>query len=129
MTEPDERLRPRGPEADGLNVTEAAAFLGVSRTTVYALLKAGTIPHHRIGTQPRFSRTALVIWQGGAPLASLLARVVAVAQQALPPRAPTAAPTAPTARLTPKHIGGHRRVPTSAIGRIPRSGAPADDRR
>lgn len=109
-------------EQDGLNVTEAAAYLGVSRTTVYALLKAGTIPHYRIGTQPRFSRTALVIWQGGDALAGILARVAAVAVEAVP-RAPTGAPTAPTARLTPKHIGGRKRSQPAPRSLSSRSGA------
>jgi len=110
-------------DADGLNVTEAAAYLGFSRTTVYALLKQGTIPHVLVGSQPRFSRTALTIWLGGRPLVGILAGVAALARGA-----PTGAPTATPTRLTPKHIGGRQPRRPTPTPLIPRSGATARDR-
>jgi len=97
-------------EIDGLNVTEAAAYLGLSRTTVYALLKQGLIPHRTIGTQPRFSRAVLSIWLGGDLAPGVLAGIARLARAA---GSLTPAPTGPPTRLTPKHIGG-RRPPSSA---------------
>lgn len=83
-------------DTEGMNVTEAAAFLRLHRTTVSRLVKQGRIPHRMIGTAPRFSRTALTRWLAGEETA---------------PTAPTAAPMTPHPRLKPKNIR-HRPAPT-----------------
>lgn len=101
-------------DTEGMNVTEAAAFLGMSRTTIYGFLRAGTIPHRMVGTDPRFSKTALAIWMGGEPLQGILANIVAIAR--------TTAPTSPTptpTRLKPKHVGGRGRTANKPGAREP----------
>ena len=89
-------------EQDGLNVTEAAAYVRLHRSTVSRLVAAGKIPHRMVGRVPRFSRQALTRWLAG--------------QDDAPPepvvRAPTGAPTGARRALTPKHIG--RRGATTA---------------
>ena len=55
---------------DILDVDEAAALLKVSRRTVYNRVRAGTIPHARVGRKLLFSRTKLNQWVAdGADLA------------------------------------------------------------
>jgi excisionase family DNA binding protein len=47
--------------ADGLvPVSEAAAFLGVSRSTLYALMERGELPYVKIGRARRVPRRALI---------------------------------------------------------------------
>jgi excisionase family DNA binding protein len=47
--------------ADGLlTVGQAADFLRVGRSTIYALLAAGEIPHVKIGRATRLPRAAVV---------------------------------------------------------------------
>lgn len=53
------------PFGDILGVRQAAAFLGIGQRTVYAMAKAGEIPHFRLGKSLRFSRTALQEWAYG----------------------------------------------------------------
>ncbi len=52
---------------DILDVDEAAALLKVSKKTIYNRVKAGTLPHARVGRKLLFSRQKLVQWvaQGG----------------------------------------------------------------
>ena len=45
-----------------LSVTEAAACLGVSRPTVYELLRRDDFPSFRIGTRQLISRDGLAEW-------------------------------------------------------------------
>ncbi len=45
-----------------LNVTEAAACLGVSRPTMYELLRRDDFPSFRIGTRQLISRDGLAEW-------------------------------------------------------------------
>lgn len=42
-----------------LNVREAGAFLAVSRTTIWVLMSAGTLPYTLIGHNRRIPRAAL----------------------------------------------------------------------
>jgi excisionase family DNA binding protein len=56
-----------------LGVNEVARWLGISRTSVYDRVRAGAIPHVRIGHSIRFSRPHLERWilgggDGGTPL-------------------------------------------------------------
>lgn len=52
-----------GAETDVLTFQEALRFLRVSRNTLYAHAKAGTIPGaRRVGKQWRFSRKKLRSW-------------------------------------------------------------------
>lgn len=46
-------------EAENLTVEEVAKFLRVSRQTVYALIRAGKIPHFKIGNKVRVKRADL----------------------------------------------------------------------
>jgi excisionase family DNA binding protein len=46
-------------EAENLTVEEVAKFLRVSRQTVYTLIRAGKIPHFKIGNKVRVKRTDL----------------------------------------------------------------------
>jgi len=46
-------------EAENLTVEEVAKFLRVSRQTVYTLIRAGKIPHFKIGTKVRVKRADL----------------------------------------------------------------------
>lgn len=55
MTDAAERLVDR----IAVSPTEAAAMLGVSRPTVYALLHAGRIPSVRVGTRRLIAVAAL----------------------------------------------------------------------
>ncbi len=45
-----------------LSVREAATHLGVSRNTVYDMVRAGDIPHLRIGTRVRIPTEPLRQW-------------------------------------------------------------------
>lgn len=47
-------------EAETMTVEEVAKYLRVSRQTVYTLIKAGKIPHFKVGTKVRVKRTDLV---------------------------------------------------------------------
>jgi len=46
-------------QSDILNIKQACELLQMSKTKVYALVKAGEIPHKKIGKQIRFSRQLL----------------------------------------------------------------------
>lgn len=52
----------RNNERLALNVTEAAACLGVSRPTMYELLRRDDFPSFRIGTRQLISRDGLAEW-------------------------------------------------------------------
>lgn len=82
-------------DSDGLNVTEAAAYVRLHRSTVSRLVAAGKIPHRMVGRVPRFSRLALSRWLAGQDEAAPEPLV----------RAPTGAPTGARRALTPKHVG------------------------
>ena len=61
---------PQVKNGDILDVDEAAMLLKVSRRTVYNRVKAGTIPHARVGRKILFSRAKLSQWVAdGADLA------------------------------------------------------------
>jgi excisionase family DNA binding protein len=61
---------PQVKNGDILDVDEAAALLKVSRRTVYHRVKAGSIPHARVGRKLLFSRARLSQWVAdGADLA------------------------------------------------------------
>jgi excisionase family DNA binding protein len=63
---------PQIKNSDILDVDEAAALLKVSRRTVYNHVKAGKIPHARVGRKLLFSRAKLNQWVAdGADLAPM----------------------------------------------------------
>lgn len=45
-----------------MTVKECAAYLQVHRSTVYRLLKRGTIPCFRVGSDWRFRKVNLDVW-------------------------------------------------------------------
>lgn len=45
-----------------LTVTETAAYLKISRSTVYRLLRRGTIPAFRVGCDWRFRKAEIDAW-------------------------------------------------------------------
>jgi len=45
-----------------MTAEELAAYLRIHRTTVYRLIKAGTIPFFRVGTDVRFHRDVIDGW-------------------------------------------------------------------
>lgn len=49
-------------DPDVMNAAEVAAFLGLSRNTVYGAASGGEIPCRRLGRRLIFSRRALVLW-------------------------------------------------------------------
>ena len=73
--------QPQVKNNDMLDVDEAAVLLKVSKKTVYNRVKAGTLPHARVGRKLLFSRQKLNQWIarggdlagtiGGNPLSSL----------------------------------------------------------
>lgn len=46
-------------EAETLTVQEVANYLRVSRQTVYVMIRAGQIPHFKVGTKVRIKRADL----------------------------------------------------------------------
>jgi excisionase family DNA binding protein len=53
-------------EPDGMNIKEAAAYVGLSRNTFLKFLRRGIVPHRRLDTKTvLFSRTALTAWMAG----------------------------------------------------------------
>ncbi|MDB4285619.1 helix-turn-helix domain-containing protein [bacterium] len=54
--------QPQLTNDDILTVDEAAAFLKISRPSIYRLIRAGEIPCRRVGKRWRFSRRALLAW-------------------------------------------------------------------
>ena len=61
---------PQVRNSDILDVDEAAALLKVSRRTVYNRVKAGAIPHARVGRKLLFHKQTLTQWVAdGADLA------------------------------------------------------------
>lgn len=53
-----------------LRPEEAALMLGLSRTTLYALLSRGEIASVRVGRSRRIARTELLRWLGSMPNAT-----------------------------------------------------------
>lgn len=62
---------PKPEPSDVMNADEAAAFLGVDRTTVYNFAGRGVIPHQRLGKRLLFRRGALVAWLDASLASSL----------------------------------------------------------
>jgi excisionase family DNA binding protein len=54
--------QPQVKNGDILDVDEAAILLKVSRKTIYNRVKAGTLPHARVGRKLLFSRQKLYQW-------------------------------------------------------------------
>ena len=50
------------PDADILNIDEAAAFFGVSVKTFNKVLRTEELPARKIGREWKFSRRALIEW-------------------------------------------------------------------
>ena len=53
---------PQVKNGDILDVDEAAVLLKVSKKTIYNRVKAGTLPHARLGRKLLFSRQKLYQW-------------------------------------------------------------------
>ena len=53
-----------------MTAKEAAAFLKLSRDSLYAAANRGDIPHRRVGRRMLFSSVALLAWLRGDSLAS-----------------------------------------------------------
>ena len=49
-------------ERIALNVSEAAALLGISRPTMYQLMKRPGFPAFKVGTRTLISKAALLRW-------------------------------------------------------------------
>ena len=49
-------------DSEVLTLFEAAKLVKVSEKTLYLQVKAGKIPHFRIGSQYRFVRSELLAW-------------------------------------------------------------------
>jgi excisionase family DNA binding protein len=54
--------KPQVKNGDILDVDEASMLLKVSRKTIYNRVKAGTLPHARVGRKLLFSRQKLHQW-------------------------------------------------------------------
>ncbi len=54
--------QPQVKNGDILDVDEAAVLLKVSKKTIYNRVKAGTLPHARVGRKLLFSRQKLNQW-------------------------------------------------------------------
>lgn len=50
------------PDKPNLTAIEVARYLSVSLGHIYALVKAGEIPHHRVGGLIRFNRLEFLAW-------------------------------------------------------------------
>jgi excisionase family DNA binding protein len=50
------------PLGEVLGVRQAARYLGIGQRTLYAMARAGEVPHFRLGQSLRFSRSALDEW-------------------------------------------------------------------
>lgn len=60
------RMRNTFPKEGLATVADACEFLGVGRSTVYALMHAGTLPTSKVGRARRFSWEALHRFASGA---------------------------------------------------------------
>jgi excisionase family DNA binding protein len=58
----DEELK-QGPQASIMTVRELAEYLRVHSLTIYRLLRHGTLPAFRVGSDWRFSREAIDRWR------------------------------------------------------------------
>jgi excisionase family DNA binding protein len=52
----------RSPACATLSVEEAAGVVGISRTSLYALVRSGCVPHLRFGRVIRIPRQSLDEW-------------------------------------------------------------------
>ena len=55
-------------EQDILSAVEAAKYVGVSKDTIYSLVRQNKIPHRRIGHQVKFPYWLLKSWLEGKAL-------------------------------------------------------------
>ena len=60
-----------------LSVAEAAAVLGVSRTTMYALVRSASVPHLRFGRTLRLPRQSFDAWMNAQATRALDGRAEA----------------------------------------------------
>jgi putative molybdopterin biosynthesis protein len=58
----DEELK-RAPQANIMTVRELAEYLRVHPSTIYRLLRHGTLPAFRVGSDWRFSREEIDRWR------------------------------------------------------------------
>jgi excisionase family DNA binding protein len=65
--------QPQVKNSDILDVDEASVLLKVSKKTIYSRVKAGTLPHARVGRKLLFSRQKLSQWMAlGGDLAGTM---------------------------------------------------------
>lgn len=55
-------FRPAEVEREVMDIAQAAAFLGISRDTLYVYAQRGAIPAFRLGNRWRFRRGRLEEW-------------------------------------------------------------------
>jgi excisionase family DNA binding protein len=53
-----------------ISVSETAALIGVSTTSIYAMVREGQIPHKKVRARILFSRDVIEAWLRGEPLES-----------------------------------------------------------
>ena len=58
----DEELK-QAPQGKIMTVRELAEYLRVHPSTIYRLLRHGTLPAFRVGSDWRFSREAIDLWR------------------------------------------------------------------
>ena len=63
----------RSPACATLSVEEAAGVVGISRTSLYALVRSGCVPHLRFGRVIRIPRQSLDDWMLSLAVDSLRA--------------------------------------------------------
>ncbi len=59
---------PQYSDQDILSAVEVAQYVGVSKDTIYSLVRKGDIPHRRIGTQVKFPFWLLKAWLEKKPV-------------------------------------------------------------
>src|ERR1700691_5905721 len=75
VNEPLAAIGSRASSADGVNLKQAAALLGVHYMTVYRYVRQGRLPAERIGTEWRVSRRVLESFKTGPPQAAAAGEV------------------------------------------------------
>lgn len=59
---------PQYSDQDILSAVEVAKYVGVSKDTIYSLVRRDEIPHRRIGTQVKFPFWLLKAWLEKKPV-------------------------------------------------------------
>jgi excisionase family DNA binding protein len=93
------------------NVEEAAAWLGISRSSLYALTAARAVPFTKVGRHIRFSQEHLdaIVTAGEQPMASAPSRL-RVVEARLVGTHPPSGPNTPPPPSGPKRLPSTRNV-------------------